>query len=150
MISVLWVGLVLKWHQVSILGFHFLWFFSSVVFWVLGLICMGTLRSSLCGNLNPFLDTWGGRLKLCPQTRQQEGVKLWPFIASGLQEQKLRLNHAQAVQAPGCSRGGIYSCLCLLIRHISLMALQPVIPCGTSSGQKGFSPTVSLLLGYHL
>ena len=132
------------------------WISFSLIFFI---SCLLGSWTHLHGNSEKFFvwqsESLPGHLRrktedLCPQTRQQEGVKLWPFIASGLQEQKLRLNHAQAVQAPGCSRGGIYSCLCLLIRHISLMALQPVIPCGTSSGQKGFSPTVSLLLGYHL
>ena len=96
---------------------------SCSVFWALGLTSTGTLRGSSLGrSLNPFLDGWWWRLKLCVQTRQQEG-----------------LNYRNLSQT--------YSSLCLLIMYFSLILQWPVstwIPYGTWSGQKEIFPADSL------
>ena len=55
--------------------------------WAVWLTWVESLRGrTLCGSLNSSLDSWWWRLKLCLQTRQQEGVKHWSL--SQLRSQK--------------------------------------------------------------
>ena len=76
---------------------------------------------------------------LSPHKVARRGQALVLYSDLRLQKQQLSLVHFQVVQAQGCSRGGYFSSLCLVIRYISLLLQWYVntwIPWGTLSGQK--------------
>lgn len=107
------------------------------VFWLLWLTYIKTERKVLCGS------SWradGDRSSACRQDSTW-GSSLGSLLRLWIPKEKACLLHAQVVQAQGCSRGTIYSSLCLPISYISLLLLiqWPVntwFPCGTWSGQK--------------
>lgn len=91
----------------SWISFYLLFFCG--VFWDFELTCMGTLRGrTSCGSLKHFLDGWWWRLKLCPQTSQQERAIHWSFTRLRTLKATTCLIHAQVVQVQGYSRGDIH------------------------------------------
>lgn len=100
---------------------------SCSTFWALRLTWMCFLnKQSLCGSPDSSLERWGRSLKLCWWTRQQKGFQ--PESQNPIQDSKTNshfLSRSRSHMSRDKDRSHVYSSVCLLIRHISLLLFQP-------------------------